>query len=202
MLTALQVAVFDDVGDLIRTASQESVLLAILLLACVLVNAFMVLNILIGFIYDLVQQTTSKTTADWSRRRVDATFAEIDKDLSGEITEVEYEAQAKPLLRAHGIDGAVIDTAFNIIDTDANGRLNRQEFAQYISKMLRAPSSEEVIKVMAQLSAAEAELSALLSMKQTGIVPTDLDVDDDSSTNSGIRRVSLFLRPRASGHHQ
>ena len=192
MMTSLQVAVFDDVGSLIRAASEVSVPLSIFLFLCVVVNAFLMLNILVGFIYDLVSETTEQAAAEAARRRIDATFKDIDKDMSGEITEAEYDAQAKPLLRRQGIDGGVVENAFAIIDSDGNGKLDKAEFAQYLMKMLRDPNSEEVIKVMTELAAAEADLLALKEMQLTNRIPPDLNLDEEV-VPSGIRRTSLFL---------
>ena len=200
MVTNLQLAVFDDAGGVIRASSQISIALSIFLFVCIAVNAFMVLNVLIGFIYDLVEDTSSVAIADMSRARINATFANIDKDLSGEITEQEYEAQAKPVLRAHGINEEVVQNAFAIIDSDGNGTLNRTEFTDYLVKMIRAPSSEEVIKVMAALSAAEQELLALKQMQRTGVVPPNSDLSSFVVSPGSQRRRSVFtslVRSRA-----
>jgi Ca2+-binding EF-hand superfamily protein len=170
MMVQLQLAVYDDVAATLNAVYVFSTPLTVFLFIMILVNAFMILNTLIGFIYDLVAETTERGNALEVTRSINKTFNMIDKDLSGDITEKEYEANAVPALKKFGINEDVVERAFDIIDSNANGSIDKSEFSAYLLKMLRPPSNEELIKLMSELNLVEKDIDEIEAILMSGQV--------------------------------
>ncbi|KAF4674351.1 hypothetical protein FOL47_009373 [Perkinsus chesapeaki] len=104
MLTLWQVLVFDDTFSLIRSTLSESPPCGILLLIFIMLGSFMILNILIGVICEIVSGTTESERDKILKERIVEVFDAMDVDGSGTLTESEFNAQAANRLQKLGVD--------------------------------------------------------------------------------------------------
>ncbi|KAF4721512.1 hypothetical protein FOZ63_011866 [Perkinsus olseni] len=79
-----------------------------------MLGAFMILNILIGVICEIVSGTTETEKDKLLRERIVEVFDAMDVDGSGTLTENEFNAQAASRLQKLGVDevGAVFIDGF------------------------------------------------------------------------------------------
>lgn len=198
MLTQLQLATFDT-SVILEGAYIASVPFCAFLFLFILVNAFMMLNTLIGFIFDLVAETTQKGTEMKRTAMISQTFEALDKDFSRDISRKEYEESAQPVLRELGVSEEVVDRAFDIIDSNENGVIEKGEFSTYLMKMLRPPNNEELIKLANELNLIEKKIEEIRELKFTGnIKPEHVKSVIRASRNQS---VNLSSRTRRSIFH-
>jgi hypothetical protein len=169
MLSQLQLATFEAAVTL-EAAYETSVPFCVFLLFCIAINAFMMLNTLIGFIFDLVAETRERGTEIERQTMIDKCFRLIDKDFSNDISQEEYEQNAQPVLRKYGVNEDVVTKAFSIIDSNGNNIIDKNEFSTYLLKMLRPPNNEELIKLSNELTIIEKKLGEIRDIKNSGKV--------------------------------
>ena len=169
MLTQLQLASFETYLTL-AAAYETSIPFCLFLLMFIAINSFMIINTLIGFIFNLVAETREKAAETKRQFLIKKTFNLIDKDFSNSISQSEYDTSAIPVLRRNGVSDDIVDKAFAIIDSDGNNLIDKSEFSTYLLKMLRPPNNEELIKLSNELLIIEHKLLEMIQMKETGTV--------------------------------
>ncbi|KAF4674957.1 hypothetical protein FOL46_003403 [Perkinsus olseni] len=152
MLTLWQVLVFDDTFSLIRATLSEGPACGALLLIFIMLGAFMILNILIGVICEIVSGTTETEKDKLLRERIVEVFDAMDVDGSGTLTENEFNAQAASRLQKLGVDEDVVAVAFQIIDSSGHGCIDQDEFVQMLLKMLHPPTTQDLLLLQKNLT--------------------------------------------------
>ncbi|EEQ98642.1 conserved hypothetical protein [Perkinsus marinus ATCC 50983] len=185
MLTLWQVLVFDDTFSLIRATLSESFACGALLLVFILLGAFMILNILIGVICEIVSDTTETEKDKLLRERIVEVFDAMDVDGSGTLTENEFNAQAAYRLQKLGVDEDVVAVAFQIIDSSGHGCIDQDEFVQMLLKMLQPPTAQDLLLVQKNLTMVQTLLGDYI--KRTALRYQRLEAKID---NLGSRRTS------------
>ena len=151
MMTLLQLSLYDSAFSVIRGVQDLSALMVAVLFLFIVIGAFLILNILIGVIVEIVDSTKRKEEEKLLMENIGKVFDLIDEDGSGSISQDEYNQAAKPLLGRLGIDPMILENAFSIIDTDSSGTLERDEFLTMLGKMLKAPTAEDIHLTLTKL---------------------------------------------------
>lgn len=186
-----------------------------LLLVFILLGAFMILNILIGVICEIVSDTTETEKDKLLRERIvevavpyrtphccltrfRQVFDAMDVDGSGTLTENEFNAQAAYRLQKLGVDEVcllydivqnvfqdVVAVAFQIIDSSGHGCIDQDEFVQMLLKMLQPPTAQDLLLVQKNLTMVQTLLGDYI--KRTALRYQRLEAKID---NLGSRRTS------------
>lgn len=159
MLSMFELAVYDEAVKQTRKTLDHSLVMALLSLSFILLGGFLILNVLIGVIADVVAQEADLDEARTLIADVDEIFTRIDKDKDGKVSETEFLQSGKPLLLKLDISNYIVDGIINIIRTQnidekdeskdnlENNYITREEFILYMSKMLSPPSSEDLLLI-------------------------------------------------------
>jgi voltage-gated sodium channel len=159
MLSMFDLAVYDNAITQVRNISSESLAMALLAISFIILGGFLILNVLIGVIADVVAQESDLDEARKLIEDIDEIFTRIDTDGDNKITETEFIQSGKPLLLKLEISDYVVDGVLSIIRAqDASQMesksmivterfLTREEFILFMSKMLAPPSSEDLLLI-------------------------------------------------------
>jgi voltage-gated sodium channel len=176
MLSMFQLAVYDEAMDLIRTTMDYSLAMGLLALSFVFIGGFLILNVLIGVIADVVAQEADLDEARQLIQDIDEIFSRIDSDNDNRIAESEFLRIGKPLLLKLEISDYIVDGIISIIRAQEAGNeddrsrtlmiadehyISREEFILYMSKMLSPPSSEDLLLINKRIARIKALFNSI-----------------------------------------
>ena len=176
MLSMFQLAVYDGAMDLIRSTMDLSLAMGLLALSFVFIGGFLILNVLIGVIADVVAQEADLDEARQLIEDIDEIFSRIDSDNDDKIAESEFIRIGKPLLLKLEISDYIVDGIISIIRAQEAGieddrtrtlmigdehYISREEFILYMSKMLSPPSSEDLLLINKRIARIKALFNSI-----------------------------------------
>lgn len=148
LVSLLQILVFDDTFSIIRPLLREQWHIGCLLIVFICIGAFTMLNMLIGIICEIVSTTTTEEKRKVLRSRIQDIFSAMDQDSSGTVSREEYgNNAAHDRLLKLGIQGELIEGAFDILDVDGGGTIGLDEFLMMIFKLLDPPQSQDILMI-------------------------------------------------------
>ena len=145
MVTLLQIAVYDNAFAVIRVVMADSAAMGGVLLVFLTGGAFMILNILIGVIREIVSETTQKGKEDILIERVNKIIhtEQIDREL--------YSAQFAHKLRNLQIDAEIVENVFDqAAGLNETGVAKTALIAQ-LRKLLHPPETQDMLLAMKKL---------------------------------------------------
>jgi len=145
-LTLFQILCFDDAFMIIRPVMDEAWYIGLLLIVYIIIACFMVLNMLVGVICEIVSVTTMAEKETLMKEGVRDVFMSIDADHNGIVNRSEFDNWSKKISKL-GIETSILENAFDILDNDGTGTLDLEEFIQGIFKMTRPPQSQDLLKL-------------------------------------------------------
>jgi len=156
MLTLMQVLCFDDTYGLVRDMYTENALIGWLMVLFIVIGSFMILNMLIGVLCEVVGETNAQETEKLTKIKVNEVFNEIDKDGGGTIDRQEWDGKdgadgGKHRFIKMGFDEKVMEDCFDILDLDDGGTLSREEFVGGLIKLLNVPKSLDILAVQKKI---------------------------------------------------
>lgn len=143
-VTLMQILVFDDTFAIIRPILKDTSFMGCLLCLFMVVGSWMVLNMLIGIICEIICTGTAEEKMKMLEERVREVFATIDEDGSGTVSRLEFNEAAMAQLVNIGINKDVLKNAFDILDEDGSGSFDLNEFLTMIFKLLNPPQSQDI----------------------------------------------------------
>ena len=151
MLSMFQLAIYDDATAMIRRTVKESWLMGILAISFVFFGGFLILNVLIGIIANVVAQEAEADETSRMAADVNRLFSAIDTDGDDSISVRELRHKGRAALVALGISDYVVDGLCDIVSSKSE--ISRAEFIGYMTKMLSPPSSEDLLLVRKKIQA-------------------------------------------------
>jgi voltage-gated sodium channel len=181
MLSMFELAIYDDAMNQVRTVLAESVLMGILLLIFIVIGGFLILNVLIGVIADVVSEQSDLEQARHLVDQMDEVFSFIDHDGNDRMTRAEFLRHGRPLLLKIGISDYVIEGVASIIEISSNSATNqsmrasdeianyisRDEFIHFMTKMLSSPSSEDLLLINKKIESLKIKYQNIYPMQST-----------------------------------
>ena len=108
----------------------ESIIIGLLLIVFLLVGAFMVLNMLIGVVCEIVSQSNKEEMESQLRSKLLKAFKDMDQNDDSTINRLEFES-GKTRLQSEGVDSSILDSCFAIMDSDDSGEIERTELKKF-----------------------------------------------------------------------
>jgi len=152
LLTMIQLLIFDDTFNLIRPAMRANKMMGVILIIFIFLAAFLVLNMLIGVICEIVASTTSREKDQILQQRVKEVFGLLDTDDNGYLDREEFAAQqTTEFIGMLGLSKQVVEDAFDLIDSDQSGTLELQEFVDIVFKLMHPPDSIDLLRASCKI---------------------------------------------------
>mmetsp|Transcript_66841 Transcript_66841/g.105736 ORF Transcript_66841/g.105736 Transcript_66841/m.105736 type:complete len:699 (+) Transcript_66841:89-2185(+) len=151
-LTLFQFLGFDDTFEILKPIFRENAVIGLLLVAYMLLVSFTILNMLIGIICDIVEESTDSEKKKLMHIKLEGMFTFLDTADKGSIRKKEFDnARTQSILKSVGLDANFAKNAFDILDSNRDGELQREEFIRMIFKCKNDPRSEDVLELEARI---------------------------------------------------
>jgi voltage-gated sodium channel len=183
MLTMWQIAVFDDSFGIIRPVTFESPAWGIMLIVFMFLASFMVLNVLVGVIREVVFTTTNSYKERFLQAQLEDIYDVLDDKEDGKIVGTLLTGPCKARLLKLGIKEEVLPNLLHQMDPYETGHIPREVFVLFILRNLRAPQAQELIIALKTVTA----IRGLLHAKKYQIAK------DLEKTSGGDDPISLSL---------
>ena len=161
MLTLFQLAVYDDATGIIRRATTESWLMGLLALSFCFIGGFLILNVLIGIIANVVAEEAGTADSAHMTADLDKLFSAIDVDGDDEISMDELQNTGRVALIKLGISEYIVDGLCEVVASKSE--VSRPEFIGYMTKMLSPPSSEDLLLIRKKIESISVLVDSLVS---------------------------------------
>lgn len=146
MLTMWQIAVFDDSFSIIRPVMHDSPGWGLLLIVFMFLASFMILNVLVGVIREVVYTTTNSYRERFLQNELEDIYDLLDVNEDGKIYDnVLSMLPAKTRLIKLGLKEDIIPNMLHQMDPYATGFIPREVFVLFLLRTLRPPQAQELI---------------------------------------------------------
>jgi voltage-gated sodium channel len=143
-LSLMQILVYDDTFSLIRITMEYSMFHGLFLICFIIIGSFTMLNMLIGVIVEIVQETKKQEEEKVLLQRVGSLFEKMDADESGTVTKSEL-IQYADVFASLGLEKSSLMVAFELADKDLTGDLSIEEFVYMVTRLLHPPTSQDLL---------------------------------------------------------
>ena len=143
MLTMWQISMADGVFDLIRDIITEAPVWGCALILFMFIGNFMILNVLVGVIREVVFTTSSSFKLEFVQSVLENLYDKLSRN--GRIQEDELVTLGASQLKRFGLDASLIPTVFHQMDINGTGEIPRDIFVLFFLRVLRSPESQDLL---------------------------------------------------------
>jgi Ca2+-binding EF-hand superfamily protein len=152
-MSLAQFTIGNDAYTLVRYTYSVSYTYGILCHVFIVMSSFTVLNMLIGVIVEIVQETQKREKDTILMGKIVEVFSEIDADGSGQLSPEEMKAGVEKLV-AIGVERKHIMAAMDFVDGGLDdGETDLDEFVELMRKLNGPVEATDLIEVAAQVKA-------------------------------------------------
>jgi hypothetical protein len=202
MLTLWQISQFDDWYALIRPILTDAPFWGSLLVLYMFLSSFMILNVLLGVISQIVLTSSSSLKQEFIQSEIEEIYEKLDEQGHGSILVTDLLETHSDRLRKLGVKIDLVPALFKIVDPDSTGRVTREAFVSFMMKVVKDPESQDIIVA---LKTAEAVRGLLIRKKLTIarqiLKSNPSNADDLGTLGTILLREKPIFQSNANSHN-
>jgi hypothetical protein len=189
MLTLWQLSQFDEWYGILHSLISEAPFWGFLLLAYMLISSFMVLNVLLGVISQIIFTNSSFVRQEFVQSELEDLYDKLEALGKGKIHAQKVIDSYGDRLGRLGVKVDLLPSLFAMLDPDGTGDITREAFVMFMLKVTKDPESQDIIIALKTTEA----IRGLLHRKKLAVVRRIIKSNPDNLRELGST-ADILLR--------